>query len=100
MQYLEPARKDATRRGDIMDAQVKSVFISHSSHDKVFVNRLVTRLKENGVRDIWYDVLDLGPPPNCTTRLQPAYAHATSLLSCSLRRRREVHGSATKSRRP
>jgi hypothetical protein len=44
-----------------MDARVKSVFISHSSRDKLFVNRLVSRLRENGVTDLWYDVLELGP---------------------------------------
>lgn len=39
-------------------AGAKKVFISHSSHDKLFVDRLVTDLAKNGI-PVWYDKLDL-----------------------------------------
>lgn len=39
----------------------KKVFISHSSHDKTFVNRLIAKLKKAGVKEIWYDFFDIGP---------------------------------------
>jgi hypothetical protein len=39
----------------------RRLFISHSSEDKPFVNRLVARLDALGVERPWYDVLELGP---------------------------------------
>lgn len=37
------------------------LFISHSSEDKPFVNRLVARLDGLGLKRPWYDVFELGP---------------------------------------
>jgi TIR domain len=39
-------------------AGAKKVFISHSGHDKSFVDRLVSDLAKNGI-PVWYDKLDL-----------------------------------------
>src|SRR5687768_11765273 len=44
-----------------MPGETKSVFLSHSSRDKTLVNRLVARLREAGVSEVWYDVIELGP---------------------------------------
>jgi hypothetical protein len=39
--------------------QCKRLFISHSSQDKPFVNRIVRRLQEHGVDNAWYDVREI-----------------------------------------
>lgn len=44
-----------------MTSSTKTAFISHSSLDKVFVNRLISHLKDNGVNSLWYDYFDMSP---------------------------------------
>jgi hypothetical protein len=42
----------------------KRIFISHSSADKPFVNRLLRRLQDHGLDNSWYDVREIGATSN------------------------------------
>jgi len=49
------------RESRVMSAKANGLFISYSSQDKTFVNRLVARLRTAGVENLWYDDFDLSP---------------------------------------
>ena len=47
----------------------KRIFISHSSHDKPLVNRLLRSLQDFGIDDAWYDVREISATSNLPTAM-------------------------------
>ena len=55
-----PPQPTPGRKGrKISKAAVSKLFISHSSADKTFVNRLIRELRNAGIPDPWYDTFNL-----------------------------------------
>jgi hypothetical protein len=55
------------------------VFLSHSSEDRVFVNRLALDLKARGL-DVWYSEWELGVGDSLASAIQAGIKHASWLI--------------------